>query len=202
LRYRVAETSAEYAMRITAGRFKGRNLIAPNDLAVRPTSDKVRQAIFNIVEHNDFGRGTRLEDARVIDLFAGTGALGIEALSRGARFALLIDDDAVSRSLIRRNVEAFGLTGATKIWRRDATNLGPSSGEPFDLAFLDPPYRRALITPALRALHAGNWLQPAAIVVAETASDEEFASPEGFELLEERIYGDTKVSLLGLQRAT
>jgi 16S rRNA (guanine966-N2)-methyltransferase len=188
-------------MRITAGRFKGRNLIAPDDLSVRPTSDKVRQAIFNILEHNDFGREFRLEDARVIDLFAGTGALGIEALSRGARFALLIDDDAVSRAVIRRNVEALGLTGTTKIWRRDATNLGRASGEAFDLAFLDPPYRRDLIAPSLRALRIGQWLQPSAVIVVETAADEDMAPGEDFELIEERTYGDTRVRFLGLRAA-
>jgi 16S rRNA (guanine966-N2)-methyltransferase len=183
-------------MRITSGKFKGRSLVAPEALSVRPTSDKVRQAIFNILAHHDFDSGFTLGDARVIDLFAGTGALGLEALSRGARFALLIDDDAASRAAIRRNVESLGLTGATKIWRRDATSLGPAAGEPFHLAFLDPPYRRGLVAPALQALRQGGWLKPAAIVIVETAQDEEQSEIGGFELLDTRDYGDTRVGFL------
>src|ERR1700741_1321044 len=142
---------------------RGRALAAPADARVRPTSDKVRQAVFNILNHNDFGIGFSLSGARVIDLFAGTGALGIEALSHGASFALLINDAAESRARIRVNVEALGLTGATKIWRRDATKLGPmaaGSGGPFELAFLDPPYRQALVAPALAAVKDGLWLAP------------------------------------------
>src|SRR3974390_1625098 len=113
----------------------------------RPTSAKVRQAVFNILEHGALERG--LEGSRVLDLFAGTGALGIEALSRGGAYCNFIDDSAESRALIHRNVEALGLTGACKIWRRDATGLGECSGTPFDLAFLDPPYRKNLVAPAL-----------------------------------------------------
>ena len=111
-------------MRVTGGKLGGRRLIAPDDARVRPTSDRTRQAIFNILEHRDFGIGFTVENAAVADLFAGTGALGIEALSRGARFCLLVDDYAESRALQRENVEALGLTGVTKIWRRDATDLG------------------------------------------------------------------------------
>src|SRR5688500_17207441 len=103
-------------MRIVAGRFKGRTLKAPGDAALRPTSDKVRQALFNILEHAGFASNFRLEGARVVDLFAGTGALGLEALSRGAKFCLFIEEAAQARALIRENVEALGLTGATKIW--------------------------------------------------------------------------------------
>ena len=137
-------------MRIVAGRFKGRALKAPPDARLRPTSDKVRQAVFNILEHRDLTDGFALENARVVDLFAGTGALGLEALSRGARYCLFIDDAAESRALIRDNVEALNLTGASKIWRRDAAKLGPlDTLAPFDLAFLDPPYRKGLLAPAL-----------------------------------------------------
>ncbi|MDE2630741.1 MAG: 16S rRNA (guanine(966)-N(2))-methyltransferase RsmD, partial [Alphaproteobacteria bacterium] len=135
-------------MRITGGIFGGRALVAPSDDRVRPTSDKVRQAIFNILLHNDFG--VTLQGARAADLFAGTGALGIEALSRGASFCLFVDDAAESRAVIRQNVEALALTGASKIWRRDATKLGPmaaGAGGPFELVFLDPPYRKGLIAP-------------------------------------------------------
>ena len=188
-------------MRITSGRLKGRNLVAPPDLRVRPTSDKVRQAIFNILEHQDFGAFT-LHGARVIDLFAGTGALAIEALSRGGRYALLIDDSAESRALVRQNVEALALTGVTKLWRRDATRLGPNSGEPYDLAFLDPPYRKSLVAPALAALRDGNWLSPSAVIVVETAADEEIALPAGFALGDERTYGETRVLFLTLGSET
>jgi 16S rRNA (guanine966-N2)-methyltransferase len=186
-------------MRITGGTLRGRNLVAPADARVRPTSDKVRQAIFNILAHNDFGIGFTLDGARVCDLFAGTGALGIEALSHGAAFALLVDDSADSRALIRTNVEALQLTGATKIWRRDATDLGPmaaGSGGPFDLAFLDPPYRQNLVSPALAALRDGGWLSENALVIAETGEDETVLAADGFEKLDERVYGDTRVSFL------
>ena len=184
-------------MRITGGKFGGRSLVAPRDERVRPTSDKVRQAIFNILLHNDFG--TALEGARAADLFAGTGALGIEALSRGAAFCLFVDDAAESRALIRENVEALALTGSCKIWRRDATKLGPiaaSAGGPFDLVFLDPPYRKGLIAPALASLREGRWLSDGAILVAEIAEDEDIPPTDGFTRLDERAYGETRVLFL------
>ncbi|HEY4265151.1 MAG TPA: 16S rRNA (guanine(966)-N(2))-methyltransferase RsmD [Micropepsaceae bacterium] len=184
-------------MRITAGKFKGRALATPGDQSVRPTSDKVRQAVFNILEHRDFGFPFALEDARIVDLFAGTGALGLEALSRGARYALFVDDAAGSRALIRESVEAFGLTGASKIWRRDASALGPlDTLGAFDLAFLDPPYRKGLIAPALAGLRDGGWLNPPALVVAEMAEDENVPPTDGYETLDDRVYGDTRVAIL------
>ena len=184
-------------MRITAGKFKGRALTAPKDLSIRPTSDKVRQAMFNILEHRDFGFAFSLEEARVVDLFAGTGAMGLEALSRGARYCLFVDDAAASRALIRENVEALGLTGATKIWRRDAAVLGPlDTLAPFDLAFLDPPYRKNLIAPALGGLREGKWLNAPALVVAEMSEDEILPPTEGYEILDDRVYGDTRVTIL------
>ena len=186
-------------MRITGGQFRGRTLTAPPDARVRPTSDKVRQAIFNILQHNDLGVGFTLDGARVCDLFAGTGALGIEALSHGAAFALLVDDSAESRGLIRTNVEALQLTGVTKIWRRDATDLGPmaaGSGGPFELAFLDPPYRQHLVPRALAALRDGGWLTPNAVVICETGEDETLPAVEGFARNNERVYGDTRVLFL------
>jgi len=182
-------------MRITGGRLGGRALVAPDDARVRPTSDKVRQAIFNILEHNDFGMGFTIEAARVADLFAGTGAMGIEALSRGSAFCALIDDSAESRALIRQNVEALGLTGITKIWRRDATALGRAT-EPYDLVFLDPPYRKGLIAPALASLREGGWLGANALVVAETADDEDAPPTDGYTILDQRTYGDTRVMFL------
>ena len=184
-------------MRITAGKFRGRTLAAPKDMSVRPTSDKVRQAVFNILEHRDFGFPFDIEGARVVDLFAGTGAMGIEALSRGSRYCLFVDDSAASRALIRENVEALGLTGATKIWRRDAAALGAlDTLSPFDLAFLDPPYRKNLIAPALAGLRDGGWLNSPTLVVAEMAEGEIIPSTEGYEILDDRLYGDTRVVIL------
>lgn len=188
-------------MRITAGTLRGRNLAAPADMRIRPTSDKVRQAVFNILAHHDFDAGFALDGAAAIDLFAGTGALGLEAISRGARFCLFVEETAEARALIRENVEAFGLTGATKIWRRDATDLGPmgpGSGGPFQLAFLDPPYRKNLLAPALASLRDGNWLSPSAIIVCECAEEENVPAAEGFQPLLMRVYGETRVTLLQL----
>lgn len=186
-------------MRITAGSLGGRSLVPPRDARVRPTADKVRQAIFNILVHNDFGTGFSLEGARVADLFAGTGAMGIEAVSRGAQFCLFVDDSAESRALIRENVEALHLTGTTKIWRRDATNLGPmaaGSGGPFELVVLDPPYHKGLIAPALVCLRDGGWLSKGAVVVSETGEDEVTPPEEGFTVFDERVYGETRVRFL------
>jgi 16S rRNA (guanine966-N2)-methyltransferase len=191
-------------VRITGGRFGGRVLAAPDDDRVRPTSDKVRQAVFNILAHNDFGAGFALENAAVIDLFAGTGAMGIEALSRGARHCLFVDNSAESRAFLRQNVETLALTGATKIWRRDATALGPmsaNSGGPFKLALLDPPYRRNLLLPALNAVRDGEWLARGALIVMEHHVDEAAPEPAGFEKLDARSYGDTAVTFLRLGSA-
>ena len=184
-------------MRIVAGRLKGRTLATPGDAALRPTSDKVRQAVFNILEHAPFAADFALDGVRVIDLFAGTGALGLEALSRGARFCLFVEEAADSRAIIRENVEALGLTGASKIWRRDAAKLGPlDTLAPFDLAFLDPPYRKNLIAPTLEGLLSGGWLTPNALVMAEAAEDETIPAVAGYEFLDDRSYGDTRVAFL------
>lgn len=189
-------------MRITGGTMRGRRLVAPADMRVRPTADRTRQAVFNMLMHHDFGTGFTLAGAAVADLFAGTGALGIEALSHGARFCLFVDDNADSRALVRENVEALNLTGVTKIWRRDATGLGPmntGSGGPFDLAFLDPPYRKGLVEPCLSSLRNGGWLAPHALAVVETAADEPLAVPgavPGFTLHDTRDYGEAKVMFL------
>jgi 16S rRNA (guanine966-N2)-methyltransferase len=185
-------------MRVTGGKLGGRRLVAPDDARVRPTSDRTRQAIFNILEHRDFGIGFTLENAAVADLFAGTGALGLEALSRGARFCLLVDDSAESRALQRENIEALGLTGATKIWRRDATAVGPlgaGAGGPFDLVFLDPPYRKNLIAPTLKSLRDGGWLAARALLIAETSKGENF-DHGGYEKLDARDYGETEICFL------
>ena len=149
-------------MRIVGGRLKGRVLTAPSSRAIRPTSERLRESIFDILEHRFPGH---IEGARVVDLFAGSGALAIEALSRGARFALFVDNGAEARALLRANVEAFALGGVTRIWRADATRLGSApAGGPFALAFLDPPYGQGLAGPALASLVEGGWLEPDALL--------------------------------------
>lgn len=185
-------------MRIVAGRFRGARLAAPKGDAIRPTSDRVREAVFNILEHGieDF----EIEGARVLDLFAGTGALGLEALSRGARYALFIEQSAEARALLRRNIEALELTGCTKIWRRDATGLGPAGNmAPFELLFLDPPYGQGLGEQALAAAHAGGWIAPGGLAVLEERESAAFAIPEGFVERDRRLYGDTQVLFLTLE---
>ena len=178
-------------MRIVAGRFRGAQLKAPAGEATRPTSDRVREAIFNILLHGSCG--AKVEGARVLDLFAGTGALGLEALSRGAAFALFIEEDADARGLIRDNIEALRLTGITKIFRRDATNLGAINRiEPFDLIFLDPPYGKGLGEKALGSAAAGGWLKDGAIVVLEERAGAVRALPEDFAVLDRRTWGETE----------
>jgi len=182
-------------MRIIAGRFRGAKLAAPKDDSVRPTSDRVREALFNVLAHGigDF----EIEGARVLDLFAGTGALGLEALSRGARYCLFIEQSAAARGLLRRNVETLQLTGATRIWRRDATKLGPAGNlDPFDLMFLDPPYGKGLGEQALSAAYEGRWIKPQGIAVLEERAGAEIAIPPGYEELDIREYGDTQVAIL------
>ena len=182
-------------MRIIGGTLRGRTLAAPSDDAIRPTSDRVREAILNWLLHGD--PVARIDGGRVIDLFAGTGAMGIEALSRGATFCLLVDDSAASRGLIRRNIEAFGLTGVTKVWRRDATDLGDATTmQPFDVAFLDPPYGKGLGEKALAALAAGGWLVPDALCVLEERKDVKIAVPDRYDVIDRREWGDTQAVLL------
>lgn len=181
-------------MRIVAGEFKGRALFAPAGEETRPTSDRVREALFNILAHGDY----TIEGTRVIDLFAGTGALGLEAISRGGAYALFVESAVPARAAIQRNIETLGLTGRTRIFRRDATDLGrlPAALQPFDLAFLDPPYGRALLGPALQSLAAGGWLTPGATLVVEERAGEEFAPPPSFSVRDERTYGETTVRIL------
>jgi 16S rRNA (guanine966-N2)-methyltransferase len=179
-------------MRIVAGRFRGRPLAGPSTDAIRPTSDRLREAIFNVLAHAYDGP---VEGARVIDLFAGTGALGLEAMSRGAAYALFVDDGAAARGLIRQNVETLGLGGATRLFRRDATRMGPAApNEPFDLVFCDPPYGRDLAGPALASCAGGGWLKPDALVVVEENASATLNWPTGFKDLERRTYGDTQVA--------
>jgi 16S rRNA (guanine966-N2)-methyltransferase len=181
-------------MRVVGGRLRGRTLAAPKSQAIRPTSDRLRESLFNILAH---AHGDPVANARVLDLFAGTGALGIEAISRGAAFCLLVDDGAEARALIRQNVDALGLGQVTRVFRRDATKLGAAHPvEPFGLVFLDPPYRKGLALPALTSLRDGGWLIPEALVVVEEAADAELAAPAGYQELERRSYDDTMVVFL------
>jgi 16S rRNA (guanine966-N2)-methyltransferase len=182
-------------MRIVAGEFRGRPLAAPEGAHTRPTSDRVREAVFNVLEHGI--AGFSFAGIRVLDLFAGTGALGLEALSRGAVFCLFVEEDAAARALIRRNIEMLGLTGATKVFRRDATNLGPAAGTRggFGLVFLDPPYEQGLAQRALVSAAQGGWLAPGAVAVVEDSRRAAVTLPQGFEALEQRTWGDTQVVL-------
>jgi 16S rRNA (guanine966-N2)-methyltransferase len=181
-------------MRVVGGRLRGRTLAAPKSQGVRPTADRLREALFNILAH---AYGDPLSDTRVLDLFAGTGALGIEALSRGAAFALFVDDGAEARALLRENLTTLGLGGVSRVFRRDATKLGEAHPiEPFALAFLDPPYGRELAEKALASARAGDWLTPGALVIVEEAVKSAFVAPEGFAELERRRYDDTEFVFL------
>jgi len=184
-------------MRIVGGRLGGRTLASPRSQAIRPTADRLRESLFNILVH---AYGDPVTGARVLDLYAGTGALGLEALSRGAAFALFIDDAAEARALLRENIAALGLGGVTRIFRRDATRLGPAHPlEPFSLAFLDPPYGKGLAEKALVSARDGGWLAPGALIVVEEAADAAFNVPAGFEDVERRRYDDTEVVFLRLR---
>jgi len=181
-------------MRIVGGKLRSRPLAGPKSDAVRPTSDRLREALFNILTHS---YGDPVTGARVLDLFAGTGALGIEAISRGAAYALFVDEGVEARALLRDNVEALGLGGVTRIFRRDATKLGPAHPlEPFSLMFLDPPYGKGMAERALSAARAGGWLKPQALIVVEEATGAAFKAPEGFTELERRQYDDTEIVFL------
>ncbi|TMJ34953.1 MAG: 16S rRNA (guanine(966)-N(2))-methyltransferase RsmD [Alphaproteobacteria bacterium] len=181
-------------MRIVGGRLGGRVLAAPKSQAIRPTADRLREAVFNILVHR---YADPVCGARVLDLFGGTGALGLEALSRGADFALFIDNAAEARALLRENIAALGLGGVSRIFRRDATNLGAAQTlARFSLIFVDPPYARGLAEKALASALAGGWIAPTALIVVEEAAKPSFAAPDGFDQLERRGFDDTELSIL------
>ena len=180
-------------MRIVGGRLRGRALAGPKSPAIRPTADRLRESLFNILTH---AYGDPVTGARVLDLFAGTGALGLEAVSRGAKFAQFVDDGAEARALMRQNVEALGLAAATRIFRRDATKLGAAHPvAPFSLVFLDPPYGRGLAEQALMSALSGGWLADDALIVVEESAGA-FQPPDGFEEIERRQYDDTEFTIL------
>ncbi|ULO22584.1 16S rRNA (guanine(966)-N(2))-methyltransferase RsmD [Methylocystis sp. SB2] len=177
-------------MRIVGGALRGRALSGPRSQAIRPTSERLRESVFDILAHRF---GDPVSGANVVDLFAGAGALGLEAVSRGAARALFVDDGAEARALLRANIEALGLGGVTRIFRRDATKLGAApAGETFSLAFLDPPYGKDLATQALIALVDGGWLAPDAIVVVEESAKAQINLPPNLLREDERRYGDTQ----------
>jgi len=183
-------------MRIVAGKFRGKQLSSPADGSIRPTADRVRESVFNILASR---LGPGLDGKRVLDLFAGTGAMGLEALSRGAAPVVFVDSGAEARGLIRDHIEAFGAGGVAKLLRRDATALGPAGTlGPVDLVFLDPPYGQGLGERALVALRDGGWLKPETILVLEDAADATLALPPGFALDDRREYGATAVHFLSV----
>ncbi|MFM7083737.1 MAG: 16S rRNA (guanine(966)-N(2))-methyltransferase RsmD [Hyphomicrobium sp.] len=180
-------------MRIVGGRYRGRTISGPEHEGLRPTSDKVRESIFNILIHRILEKP--FDTFRVIDLFSGTGALGLEAISRGAAFCLFVDHDVSSRALLRNNIEAFSLTGITRIFRRDALDLGPigTMGK-FDLVFMDPPYKKGLGELALSSLEKGDWLNHSAIIVWEEHALANITWPKSFKEVDRRTWGDTQVA--------
>ena len=184
-------------LKIVGGKHRGRMLEAPEGHDVRPTASRAREALFNIVAHaNWHGDGTSpLVEARVLDAFAGSGALGLEALSRGAAHATFLDNDARSIKLIGENLRKLGETAVAKVVRADATRPPPGR-EPCDLVFLDPPYRSAQAAPALAALAEAGWLRPGAIATVELAHNEDLIPPKGFEAIDERRYGAAKIVIL------
>jgi 16S rRNA (guanine966-N2)-methyltransferase len=185
-------------MRIVSGRWKGKALVAPTGEATRPTSDRARQAVFNIIEHAPWSPGLR--DARVLDLFAGTGALGLEAVSRGAASCLFLDTDHAARAAVMTNIETCAAQGVTRVWKRDAACLDPmpaSANGPFDWVFLDPPYGKGQDVAALTGLAKG-WLTADAIVMLERGRGEGLLVAPDFEVLDARDYGAAHVVFLRL----
>lgn len=184
-------------MRIIAGRFRGTALAAlgAGDAAahLRPTSDRMRESLFNLIAHAPLGDVPDIDGARVLDLFAGTGALGLEALSRGAESACFIDKGAKALKLLRENIDRLRVGAETRVIARDATRPGPNAEAPHDLVFLDPPYGKRLGERAMEAALAGGWIAPGALVVWEEKAAP--AAPPGLTLLDARRYGDTMISL-------
>jgi 16S rRNA (guanine966-N2)-methyltransferase len=188
-------------VRIVAGRLRGKKLaeVGAGDAAahLRPTTDRVRESLFNVITSGK--HGDPITGARVLDLFAGTGALGLEALSRGAAHATFVDDGTAARALLRENVALCSAQGVTKVFRRDATDLGPVKGAGFDLIFLDPPYGRGLGEKALTSALNGGWIAPGALVVWEESAPP--LPPPGLTLLDQRSYGGTVITLLRAEAA-
>lgn len=186
-------------MRIVGGEFRGRNLASPKSNAIRPTIDRTRESLFNIIGHV---YPDAIEGTRIIDLFAGTGAVGLEALSRGCRSALFVENGIEGRGLLWENIESLGLHGRARILRRDATKLGPvGTMEPCHFLFADPPYGQGLGEAGILAAHQGGWLVPGALVVLEEKADATLKVDPVFKPLEQRIFGDTRVDFFRYQPA-
>ncbi|MBN9090462.1 MAG: 16S rRNA (guanine(966)-N(2))-methyltransferase RsmD [Reyranella sp.] len=188
-------------LKIVGGKHRGRSIAAPEGLTTRPTSNRARESLFNILMHaqwrdvDSHGGTSPLVDARVLDAFAGSGALGIEALSRGAAHTTFLDNDATAIRLIGENLRKMGETANARVIRADATRPPPSR-EGCDLVFLDPPYRSGLAAPALTALAKAGWLAPGAIAAVELGNTEDLVAPSGFEPIDERRYGAAKIVIL------
>jgi 16S rRNA (guanine966-N2)-methyltransferase len=178
-------------MRIIAGQFRGRRLSSPRGQDVRPTGDRAREALFNILEHGQ----PPVRGAHFLDLFCGTGAVGLEALSRGAAEVLLVESDADALKVAEANLTRLRSPSNVRLLRQDATRLGPAPAQ-FDLVFLDPPYRSGLAAPALACLMRQSWLAPEARIVVELAAREDFRSPDGYEFEQERRYGAARFLFL------
>jgi 16S rRNA (guanine966-N2)-methyltransferase len=181
-------------MRIIAGKFRGRRLLAPKGDAIRPTGDRAREALFDILEHG----APPLRDAAFLDLFCGTGAVGLEAHSRGASEVLLIDHDRAALKLAEANIARLGAPPGVRLLARDATLLGPAP-HPFDLVFLDPPYRSGLAAAALEGLARGGWLSADARLIVELAARDDLGLPPAYALERERRYGGAKFLFLRLR---
>lgn len=161
----------------------------------RPTSDRLRETIFNILVHSQ--ENNPVSGARVLDLFAGTGALGIEAISRGAKFCLFVENDTGSRGLIRQNIDTLAIGGVTRLYRRDATRLGPSGpAGRFSLVFADPPYGKGLSEKALICARDNDWLTPGALIIVEERSNIDFDPPTGFQKIDHRQQGESAIIIL------
>jgi len=185
-------------MRIVGGTLSGRRLASPKSDAIRPTTDRARESLFNILEHS---YPDSIEGARVLDLFSGSGALGIEAISRGASYCLFVEEAPAARALVRENVESLGLQGRTRIFRRDAAHLGPiGTMQPFNLVFADPPYGRGLAEKAIASALAGGWLTDEALIVVEESAATPFRAPEGVVIHEMRTYSSSTLAFCGIVR--
>ena len=184
-------------MRIIAGKFRGRKLATPDNSDIRPTGDRIRESLFAILEARF---GGLLNGARILDLFAGTGALGLEAMSRGGQFCLFVENSSRAQGLVRTNIDNLGLKSETRILRADATRLGPIGKiEPFDLVFADPPYAKGLGQRAITCLVEGGWLNANAVIVVEDNAASPAPTLRSCIILDERKFGDTKIRIAEFQ---
>jgi len=187
-------------MRIVGGSFRGRVLMAPMGKVTRPTADRVRESLFNILASAAIAEGREgLEGLSVLDVFAGTGALGFEALSRGADHVAFVENDNAALAVIGENIRKLGVLDRALLLRLDATRP-PKASRAYDLAMFDAPYRSGLAIPALLALDKAGWIAAAPTIVVEVAAGEPFAAPDRkFAITEERKYGAAR--LVFLERA-